>query len=63
MLMDAYISINMQVFCNTGREESGRAGGAAALPRSPQGNCPSVVHACGRAEGEKGATGEPVTPS
>lgn len=61
--MDAYISISMYHICRTGREESGRAGGTAALPRSPEGNCPSAVHACGCSEGEKGATGEPVTPS
>lgn len=63
MLTDAYISIIIYHICRTDREESGRAGGTAALPRSPEGNCPSAVHACGRSEGEKGATGEPATPS
>lgn len=40
--MDAYISIIMYHICSTDREESGRAGGTAALPRSPEGNCPST---------------------
>jgi len=46
------------------RETDRSAGGAAALPPFPEGEQPfQVVHACGRAGKEKGATSEPVTPS
>jgi hypothetical protein len=61
--MDAYISINYRQKMMSEREDSGRAGGAAALPRSPQGNSPSRrVHACGRfGRGKRGyrRTGNP----
>ncbi|HAV1476336.1 hypothetical protein [Enterobacter hormaechei] len=51
--MDAYISINMI----SGREENGQR-------RSPQGELPfPEVQACGRVGKEKGADGEPATPS
>ncbi|WP_165852147.1 hypothetical protein [Enterobacter hormaechei] len=57
--MDAYISINMI----SGREENGQRR-TAAQPRSPQGELPfPEVQACGRVGKEKGADGEPATPS
>ena len=62
--MDSRINSILYFICNTAGEESGRAGGAAALPRSPEGELPlRFVHASGRDRKEKGATGEPATPS
>ncbi|WP_368767117.1 hypothetical protein [Enterobacter hormaechei] len=60
MLMDAYISINM----NTGREESGQRRRRCCPAPFPEGELPfPEVQACGRVGKEKGADGEPATPS
>ncbi|ECY4133805.1 hypothetical protein AU861_24430 [Salmonella enterica subsp. enterica serovar Infantis] len=60
MLMDAYISINM----NSGREESGQRRRRCRPAPFPAGELPfPEVQACGRVGKEKGATGEPATPS
>jgi hypothetical protein len=47
------------------REQRGSAEGASPFPRSPQGNRPSglFMHATAPFGMEKGATGEPATPS
>jgi hypothetical protein len=49
--------------CNTYVTREGKRAGAAALPRTPEGYYPSIVHTCGRTEGEKGAASGLTTPS
>lgn len=66
MLSYASISIMNIIYCGAetnGKRAAGAAGAAVPL-RSPEGNVSvRVVHARGRDRKEKGATGEPATPS